>query len=490
MNRYLSLSRAARLVGIKRGTLQKRIQAGDISTFEGEVSVEELLKAYPQTELEDSTMIEHTRKIKDAAVGRMEHDVAVMPSSDILISRMNKLSFQLHEAISRNEHYQTALRQLEELLRTAPTLEQIDDWLHTTLNQPFSHDPASSHILARDTYLRLMSAHVRIMPSGHDFFQEGNSTLLEAGLRSGLALDYACSNGNCGKCKARLISGDIEKVRNHDYLLSDAEKSSGDFLMCCNTAITDVVIEAEEAGSVQDIPRQSILAKVKKIEFPNDSTALLHIKTPRSDRLRFLAGQYVALQAEDMQQAEDISIASCPCDDMNLHFHVPRNDSELSQHVFNDMKSGDAVEVTGPAGDFVMDETSFQSLVFIACNTGFAPVKSLIEHAMALDIAEDIHLFWITADAEDRYQHNLCRSWEDALDNFHFHPVDSSLADPERPNDQSRSVIDHILEQLDDTASYDFYVAGNRAITGSCQSALLQKGVHNRQLKVDNLHHD
>lgn len=55
-NRHLSLSMAARLVGVKRVALQKRIQAGEISTFEGALSLQELLKAYPQTELEDNTV--------------------------------------------------------------------------------------------------------------------------------------------------------------------------------------------------------------------------------------------------------------------------------------------------------------------------------------------------------------------------------------------------------------------------------------------------
>jgi len=67
INRYLSLSRAAKLVGVKRGTLQKRIQAGELVTFEGDLSLEELLKAYPQTEYSDDAMIEKTSFIKATA---------------------------------------------------------------------------------------------------------------------------------------------------------------------------------------------------------------------------------------------------------------------------------------------------------------------------------------------------------------------------------------------------------------------------------------
>lgn len=490
MYRYLSLSRAARLVGVKRGTLQKRIRKGELSTFEGELSLDELLKAYPQTEVEDNTMIEHTRKIKANAVNRIITDTAVMPSSEILASRIDTLGAQLSHASALNDHYLTVIEHLQTKLDNHEDPDEIKQWLTNSLQQPLTEEQDTTRLIAKDTFLRLMSAHIRILPSGHDFFVEGTSSLLEAGLRAGMALDYACSNGNCGKCKARLVSGNIEKIHNHDFVLSDAEKANGDFLMCCNAAVTDVVIEAGEAHGVQDIPRQTIRTKVKKIDFPNDHIALLHVKTPRTNRLRFLAGQYVALHGEGEAGSTDVSIASCPCDDMNLHFHIPKDNSELSRHVFDNLKSGDSLDLTGPAGDFVLDEESSNSIVFIACNTGFAPIKSLIEHAMALDVAESLHLFWITADAEDRYMNNLCRSWTDALDNFYFHPVDSTLAHPELPNDESNTVIDYIFAQLGDIADYDFYVAGNNAITGSCRSSLLDKGIDPDRLKVDNLHHD
>lgn len=493
----MSLSRAARLVGVKRGTLQKQIQAGEIKTFEGELLIEDLLRAYPDTDLEDSTMLEHTRKIKERAVGRIYTENAVLPSSEVLNARVEQLGTELAQLRQQNEKLGSILQRLQDKLSGAdehnnhPAIEAIRQWLKHELEQPASAmQQASSRLAANDTLLRIMTAHVRILPSGHDFFVEGTASLLEAGLRAGLALDYACSNGNCGRCKARLVSGQVEKIRSHDYVLSEAEKANSEFLMCCNAAVTDVVIEAVEAHGVADIPRQKIDTKVKKIQYPNEHVALLHLKTPRSNRLRFLAGQYASLRHQGAEQAADVSIASCPCDDMNLHFQIPRDDSGFSRHVFGELKSGDVVQLEGPAGDFVLDEDSYNSLAFICCNTGFAPVKSLIEHAMALDIAENIHLFWITADAEDRYLDNLCRSWDDALDNFHFHPVDSSLADAGDSVGESQNVMDHILSHIAQPADYDFYVAGNTAIIGSCRAALLQRGVSEKQLKVDNLNHD
>ena len=63
MPRLLTLSRAARLVGVKRGALQTKIRQGELRTFEGELLLSDLLHAYPQTQIEDTTMIERVEQI-------------------------------------------------------------------------------------------------------------------------------------------------------------------------------------------------------------------------------------------------------------------------------------------------------------------------------------------------------------------------------------------------------------------------------------------
>ncbi|MBI3042784.1 MAG: hypothetical protein HYY78_08155 [Betaproteobacteria bacterium] len=45
MPQLLSLLRAARLVGVSRGALQRKIRNGDLAAFEGMVSAEDLLRA-------------------------------------------------------------------------------------------------------------------------------------------------------------------------------------------------------------------------------------------------------------------------------------------------------------------------------------------------------------------------------------------------------------------------------------------------------------
>ncbi|MGB5487254.1 MAG: 2Fe-2S iron-sulfur cluster-binding protein [Lysobacterales bacterium] len=301
-----------------------------------------------------------------------------------------------------------------------------------------------------------MPAKITILPSGRSFPSERNSTLLEAGLHSGLALGYGCSNGNCGECVAKIVSGEVRKVRHHDYMINEEKSISGHVLMCCNSAVTDVVLEASEAQSSKEIPRQQITAKVKSIEIFNNDVALLHLKTPRSRRLRFLAGQQVRVSG-DLLPTATLPISSCPCDDMNLHFQIPRlTSNEFSDHVFNHLKKGDAINIDGPQGDFVLNENSPRSLVFIAWHTGFAPVKSLIEHAMSLEKANSMQLVWMARSKNDRYQDNLCRSWQDAFENFFYLPIDADLGDAKI---STPSILKLLNIKTVDMDKYDFYIA-------------------------------
>jgi CDP-4-dehydro-6-deoxyglucose reductase len=150
---------------------------------------------------------------------------------------------------------------------------------------------------------------------------------------------------------------------------------------------------------------------------------------------------------------------------MNLHFQIPGlAHDEFSEHVFKRLKKGDQVDIKGPEGDFVLDESSNRSLVFIAWHTGFAPVRSLIEHAMALEIANAIHLVWMTRNKADRYQDNLCRSWQDAFDNVHYLPVDTHPGDGTINTTSTLALLNIKPEDMD---KYDFYVAGNATLVNA-----------------------
>ncbi|MDO8208029.1 MAG: 2Fe-2S iron-sulfur cluster-binding protein [Gallionella sp.] len=424
MNDLLSLTRAARLVGVSRVVLQKKIQCGEMASFDGMVSTDSLLSCYPDAQLEDTVELKRISQIKERAFGKRVFERA-MPDAEVLAARVTDLSKELAISQSQLKKLNVLLNNLWKRLdasecnaESREAMANLKLWIKHEVSSAM--EPGFSNLLAiKDNMLRVMTAQVTLLPSRQDFLLEGQDTLLEAAMRAGISLNYGCSGGNCGLCKARVISGQVKKTRHHDFVIPEAQKNQGCILLCSNTAVSDIVLEAEVAGSVQDIPFQQITAKVKAIDTLSADTLLLHLQTPRTQRLRFLAGQSATLRVGQAFTAE-LPIASCPCDDRNVLFHLHRQTGNLfSDYVFDRLKCNDAVEVEGPQGEFILHEKSPRALYFFAFDGGFAPIKSLIEHAISLN-AETIHLHWIASNRGNIYLPNVVRAWADALDNFHY----------------------------------------------------------------------
>ena len=109
---------------------------------------------------------------------------------------------------------------------------------------------------------------------------------------------------------------------------------------------------------------------------------------------------------------------------------MPRVQDAFSGYVFGACRTGDELDVTAPFGDFVFTEEVKRPALLIAFETGFAPVKSLIEHVTGGEGETPLHLYWITrasgrppGTASGPYLDNLCRAWNDAFDNFRYTPV-------------------------------------------------------------------
>lgn len=322
-----------------------------------------------------------------------------------------------------------------------------------------------------------MSHRVRLLPSDHVFEAQPGESLLEAALRAGVAVNYGCSGGNCGLCRARLVSGRVERIRHQDYVLPEAEKAQGWLLLCTHGAAGDVVLEAGVAQQPGEIQFQEIVARVKAIAPLTDKVRLLHLQTPRSQRLRFLAGQSVALAVGD--DAGVYAIASCPCDDRNLQFHIRQTPGDrFAARVFGGMRPNDAVTVYGPVGEFVLRQDAQRPLLFVACNSGFAPIKSLIEHAVSLEWGLPIHLYWLATVEGGHYLANWCRALADALDLFHYHEL--SAANLMEPNPDE--AVGAVLAGHPDLAPLQAYVAGPQAFAARVCERLIEAGLPPAQL--------
>jgi CDP-4-dehydro-6-deoxyglucose reductase len=489
MAQWVTIWRAAQLVGVPRGTLQQRVRAGEIELNDGLVSTEALLALYPQARLEETGLLERVVQIRDEAFGKRVRE-RLLPSQEVLAQRLFRQSQELADVQRHLQRYHALVMALREDLRlrdaeAAGSDPRFADLLHR-LNDGLARALATEPVDVLDVMddmLKVMSAQVTVRPSGRQFVVEGRDSLLQAGMKAGLKLNYGCGNGSCGMCKVRVTAGEVARCLPSDYPLSETEKTQGYVLACAHTAASaELTLETLEAAGPEDIPAQTIVATVRAVRALAADTMLLHLQTPRTHRLRFLAGQSVTLAlaagsgggvgvgVDDVRAAHPV--ASCPCDDRNLHFYVPRRAGDaLAERLFGGaLKPGDAVTVHGPEGRFVLDETPLP-LVFAACDTGFAPIKSLIEHALSLDAAPSMTLFWLATRPDGHFLANQCRAWSEAIDAFEY----SALA-----HDDPATGASHVAQAMRaDLFGLDsaFYLAGPEAFVRTLVAELAAAGV-------------
>ncbi len=493
MSQWLTLSRAAHLLGISRMALQKRIREGELPSFDGMVTVDDVQRTWPELDLEESGSFEKTRAIREDAFARRLRE-RVLPTQEALAQRLFAQGQELAELQRTLTRYHTLFEALRGRLDAvpAPAAADLARLLDEGLARALSAPAPGEDVVALDAMLRVMSAHVTVRPSGHEFFVEGAETLLKAALRAGLTPNYGCGNGNCGLCKARVVAGEAAPVAPSDYCFSAIEKAQNHVLMCvCTAQSSDLVLEMLEAGAPADIPEQRIVAKVRSVEALNDRVMRLHLQTPRSNRMRFLAGQRVTLGliagvASGADLHAEYPVASCPCDDRNLIFHVPRHErraasadsrdsaaQDFAECVFAGLvKAGDEISVWGPWGSFVLEQGSARPLLFIAIDEGFAPINSLIEHAIAVDAAESITLYWASSQPGGQYLPNQCRAWAAALDEFTYLPL----------------AVDDLPAALGANAALatcDVYLAGAAQQVEALAALLRAAGLPARQLHIE-----
>ncbi|MCV2219328.1 CDP-6-deoxy-delta-3,4-glucoseen reductase [Thauera sp. Sel9] len=309
-----------------------------------------------------------------------------------------------------------------------------------------------------------MSYRISLQPGDHSFDAADSQTVLEAAQDAGLLLPHSCRDGACGACKGRIVQGSVDYGKYSAGALSAADQAEGYALFCCAKPLSDLVLEARNVTRAGDIPVRKLPSRVQKLQRLADDVMLLDLKLPASEAFRFKAGQYIDILLTDGQR-RSFSIANAPHDASHIELHVRRIDGgRFTSHVFEGMKEKEILRLEGPLGTFWLREDSPRPIVMVAGGTGFAPIKSIVEHAIETGLQRPITLYWGSRDRAGLYLDELARSWESRLPNLRYIPV---LSD-EKPGDawDGRRGLVHqaVLDDFADLSGHEVYACGAPAM--------------------------
>jgi CDP-4-dehydro-6-deoxyglucose reductase len=325
-----------------------------------------------------------------------------------------------------------------------------------------------------------MTYQVTIQPSGHQFTVKPNETLLGAALNAGFSLPYGCRNGACGACKGKVLAGSVDYGTHQDSALTHEDKLKGLALFCCAKATSDLTIEVKEVGAAKDIPIKTLPCRIERMEKLAADVMALWLKLPSNERLQFLPGQYLDFLLKDGKR-RSFSLANSPEEDslLELHIrHVPGG--QFTDHVFGTMKAKDIMRISGPYGSFFLrdgEESTAKPAIFLAGGTGFAPIKSILQHAFHHAVAREFVLYWGAKTQPDLYLASLPEQWQQEQNNFRFIPVLSEPRAEDHWSGRSGFVHQAVLDDHADLSGYEVYACGAPPMITAARRDFVARGL-------------
>lgn len=278
-----------------------------------------------------------------------------------------------------------------------------------------------------------MSYQVTIEPTGEIIEVEEGQTILQAALRQGVWLPFACGHGTCATCKVQVIEGEVDIGAASPFALMDMERDEGKVLACCALPQSDLVIEADIDADPDFLghPVEDFSGVVSAIVDLSPTIKGVHIRLDRP--MTFQAGQYVNLALPGIEGTRAFSLANPPsrADEMELHVRLVEG-GVATTHIHQRLVVGDAVELSGPYGQFFVRDSQLGDLIFVAGGSGLSSPQSMILDLLERDDSRHMTLFQGARNRAELYNRTFFEELDRAHANFTYVPaLNQANDDPE-----------------------------------------------------------
>ena len=327
---------------------------------------------------------------------------------------------------------------------------------------------------------------ITIAGSGKTFTLNEGESILSAALRQGVMLPYSCKNGTCGSCKGLIEEGTVHYPSHPAQALEEGDHEENAALLCQAEPLEDLVIRAREIEAVRDIQVRMLPARVIEKEFLSKHVVRLVLCLPKTQRLQFLAGQYVDVLLSGGKRRA-FSIASCPSLETEIELHVRHIEGGgFTGYVFNELEERDIMRFEGPLGTFfVRNDQPERPMIMMGGGTGFAPLKSMIESLLEHDDKREIDLYWGARDAAELYLDKLPTRWAAEHDHIRYHRALSAPSEDTSLEAFTGLVHNAVANHHSDLSGFDVYMSGPPAMIEAAKPVFFSLGLPEDRLFYD-----
>ncbi|MCB5943837.1 NADH:ubiquinone reductase (Na(+)-transporting) subunit F [Acidocella sp. KAb 2-4] len=322
-----------------------------------------------------------------------------------------------------------------------------------------------------------MSYQLTVEPVGETIEVEEGQTILDACLRQGIYLPYACGHGLCGTCKVEVVDGEVDHADASSFALMDFERNEGKTLACSARLKSDATIEADidEDPDQRRIPIQDFAVTVEKLDNLTHDVKGVRLRL-EGKSIDFQAGQYVNVTLPGVDGTRAFSIANPPSENgvVDLQIRLLPG-GKGTTYIHQVMKEGDKLNISGPYGRFFVRKSRGGPLLFLAGGTGVSSPRSMIIDLLAENYAEPITLIHGVRARADLYGNDEFEALSKKHPNFRYVPALSS-----EPEDSewsgARGFVHDVAVQLYDGLfeGLTAYLCGPPVMIEACVNTLMR----------------
>ncbi|OUY06211.1 NADH:ubiquinone reductase (Na(+)-transporting) subunit F [Acinetobacter populi] len=330
-----------------------------------------------------------------------------------------------------------------------------------------------------------MSYQVTIEPIGTIIEVAEDQTILDAALRQGVWLPFACGHGTCGTCKVQVTDGFYDVGEASPFALMDIEREEQKVLACCCKPESDMVIEADvdEDPDFLGYLIEDYQAAVLSISDLSPTIKGIRLQIDRP--MQFQAGQYINLQLPDIDGTRAFSIANSPNETGIIELHIRHVQGGVAtSYVHEQLSVGDELQLSGPYGQFFVRKSDMQDVIFIAGGSGLSSPQSMILDLLQSGDTRTIYLFQGARDVAELYHRELFEDLVKQYSNFRYIPA---LNAP-KADDEWTGFTGYVHEAVADyfeqrCTGHKAYLCGpppmiDAAISTLMQSRLFERDIH------------
>jgi len=386
----------------------------------------------------------------------------------------------------------------------------------------------------------LLWAKAKLVPSGNvklNVNDEMNAdvpiggTLLNTLQGQNIFLSSACGgSGSCGQCRCRVVEGGGEILPTETGFFSRKEQKEHWRLACQTKVKEDMkVLVPEEVFGVKEWECEVISNR-------NVSTFIKEfvVKLPEGEVMNFKSGSYAQIKIpkydikysdyvieeqfrddwdrfkmwdltckNDTETVRAYSMANYPAEGniitLNVRIATPPMDRATgtwmnvspgisSSYIFS-LKPGDKVTMSGPYGDFHIQETE-NEMLYIGGGAGMAPLRAQILHLFnTVKTGRKVSYWYGARSKKEIFYEEDFREIERNFPNFKFH---IALSDPQ-PEDNwdgyvgfiHQVILDNYLSKHEAPEDIEYYMCGPRPMANAVKVMLDNLGVERSSLYFD-----